>query len=125
MIPEINIIILNNIVKVKYFVFSYGVALPGATLYATAEIVPNEWYHVVFNFINPRIVAYHDGVEVVDTDQEHDFKQTAGMGLVEIGRYQVLIDDPAKYTSVIVDELMFFNRKLTPEEIQILYNQHN
>ena len=104
--------------------FNYAVALPDATLYDDAEIVPNEWYYAVFIFINRRIIVYHNGVEVVNTNLLHNFQQYAGMGLVEIGRYEVLVDDSSKYTSVAVDELMFFNRKLTPEEIQILYNQH-
>ena len=90
--------------------------------------VPTGWFHVVFNYIGPDNgeggTIYHDGVEELRKDyrNNHGYAYAAGSGVVVIGRPYPSSDE--KYTSVMVDELMFFNRKLTLEEIENLYNQH-
>ena len=91
--------------------------------------VPAEWYHLVFNYIEDSpaggnsVVIYHDGVEVGRRAQKVSYTNNAGVGIVVIGRHyvQALEQD---FASVMVDELLFFNRKLTPDEVQILYNMH-
>ena len=43
--------------------------------------------------------------------------------LLVLGRYFVQFQE-TYYASVMVDELLFFNRNLNPQEVQILYNVH-
>ena len=49
--------------------------------------------------------------------------EPAGSGVVVIGRNGPLVDK--EYVSAMVDELMFFNRGLTPEEAKMLYQANN
>ena len=79
---------LNNTI----LVFRYAVSLGSGTVFDTAE-TPQEWYHLVFNFINPGILVYNDGVEVGNTVTMNTYGISEGLGLVVIGRYEVLVDD--------------------------------
>ena len=107
--------------KIQNFIFRYGIVLKSGTVFDSVQ-ASHEWYHLVLNFINPGIVVYHDGVQVVNTGAIQSYETSEGLGLVVIGRYEVFEDDSTEYTSLMMDELMFFNRKLTLEEIQILHN---
>ena len=84
---------------------------------------PTQWFHLVLNYLGPDQGAtiYQDGEEHLHQGLQ-DVTQTAGTGIVVIGRHSPVSDD--RYTSVMMDELMFFNRKLTSNEAQILYNQY-
>ena len=91
--------------------------------------IPTEWYHLVFNYIGESpvgggdsVVIYHDGVEVGRSTQKTSYTASAGKGVVVIGKHLVHLD--LEFASVMVDELLFFNRHLTEEEAQILYNRH-
>ena len=107
--------------------FRYQVFFRTSYITVTFSTVPNEWYHLVFNYIGTNnaegIVIYHDGTEVGSSTQKTSYNNNAGQGVVIIGRYfaQALEQD---FASVMVDELLLFNRKLTPEEVQILHNMH-
>ena len=83
-----------------------------------------EWFHVVLNYLGPDqgLAIYHDAVEMVNGSQIFAHDHSAGPGVVVVGRYFPLTDD--LYASLMMDELMFFNRKLILEEIQVLYNLH-
>ena len=95
------------------------------TNYIKVEIstVPTEWYHLVFNYIGSSnedgVAIYHDGM-VVGSNTQVSYNTNAGQGVVVLGRYFVhtLEQD---FASVMVDELLFFNRKLTSTEVQILF----
>ena len=97
--------------------------LPGVFFVASQQN-PIYWHHLVFNYIGTNgtqgIAVYHDGQEVTGSTNGQTLSTTAGPGEVVIGRYLTTWD--GGYSSVLVDELLFFNRELTPEEIQILYN---
>ena len=57
----------------------------------------------------------------VATDTIHSAQnQTAGNGNVVFGRY--IITSNSNYGSAEMDELVFFNRKLTEAEIEDVYN---
>ena len=55
--------------------------------------------------------------------QKIAYARNARPGVVVIGRYFVQFQE-AYFASVMVDELLFFDRNLTPQEAQILYNRH-
>ena len=81
---------------------------------------------MVYNYIGPNngegVTIYHHGVEEVRQGNRSPHVYPEGSGKVVIGRTRPSRDQ--KYASLMMDELMFFNRKLTVSEIQILYNQY-
>ena len=82
----------------------------------------SDWIHIVGNYIGPQdgqgIRIYYDGIETgSDTTKDGDSEQV-GEGRIVIGR--LATDEDADYASVEVDELMFFNMKLTEPEIVML-----
>ena len=102
----------------------YAQAFPTGAL-AMQTTVPTGWFHVVYNYIGPGngegVAIYHDGVEELRKTDRSTHAYAAGSGVVVIGRAFPSRDE--KYVSLMVDELMFFNRKLTLEEIENLYAQ--
>ena len=78
------------------------------------------------NYIGPAdgqgITVYIDGaLQGSDTSKATRSRQP-GDGRVVIGRRRTNIDQ--KYESVMVDELTLWNRTLTLQEIQAVYNMH-
>ena len=91
--------------------------------------VPTEWYHLVFNYTGESpagggdsVVIYHDGAEVGSSTDKVSYSTTAGQGVAVIGRQ--FVQSELELASVMVNELSFFNRHLTEEEVQILYNMY-
>ena len=103
----------------------YAQAFLGGAL-GLQTTVPSGWFHVVYNYIGPNngegVTIYHDGVEEIRQGNRSPHVYPAGSGKIVIGRTHPSRDQ--KYASLMMDELMFFNRKLTVSEIQILYNQY-
>ena len=87
--------------------------------------IPVEWFHLVLDYLGPEqgLTIHHNGAEKVNESRTVPSDLPSGPGIVVIGRYSPLTDD--SYASVMMDELMFFNRKLSLEEISFLYNLHN
>ena len=110
-----------------FFIIRYYVHLPSNYIKLTISSVPNEWYHLVFNYIGTNnaesVAIYHDGVHVGSSTQKTVYTRNARPGVVVIGRYFVQFQEKY-FASVMVDELLFFNRYLTTQEVQILYNMH-
>ena len=81
------------------------------------------WTHIVLNYIGHEdgqgIRIYTDGVQVGTETARSSGSDDAGDGRVAIGRW-VLTMSNWQYTSLQLDELMFFNAKLTDSEITIL-----
>ena len=80
--------------------------------------VPTEWYHLVFNYIGrfpvsglDSVVIYHDGAELGSSTHKTLYNSNAGTGIVVIGKHFVQLEQD--FASVMVDELLFFNRYLT------------
>ena len=66
------------------------------------------------------IRMYYDGVEVANDTDWHGSSRLPGDSRIVLGRYKT--NDNNNYPSVHVDELMFFDRTLSPFQIQKLYN---
>ena len=89
---------------------------------------PIGWFHIVLNFIQTgedetnfghEITVFHDGEEVITAMFEGFGRSTGvGDGRIVIGRTSTVSDN--EYISVQVDELYFFNRTLTENEISML-----
>ena len=75
----------------------------------------------MFNYKDPtdELVIYLDGVRSSGDLEDNRRSFHAGIGVVAIGR---LYGYNNRYSSVLMDELLFFNRKLTLNEIQLLSN---
>ena len=85
------------------------------------RFTPNQWFHVVFNYFGPEpdekgYTVYHNGDQV--TSQffiENDSRAPQKDAEIVIGRRFTGVD--GFYSSLIVDELLFFNRDLSGREI--------
>ena len=78
------------------------------------------------NYIGPAdgqgITVYTDGAVQGSGTSKGSGSRPPGDGRVVIGRYYTNRDD--RYASVAVDELTLWNRTLTLQEIQAVYNMH-
>ena len=85
---------------------------------------PNGWTHVVLNYIGPNdgegIRIYYDGVEVASNTIKSAQSLSAGDGRIVVGRFYP--DKDERYTSMQIDELIFFNTVLSTNDIKLLYN---
>ena len=76
----------------------------------------------MLNYIGPNdgegIRIYVNGVQVASDNMKIAVAYQSGDGRIVVGRYYT--DSNRLYTSVEVDELIFFNRSLTLEEIKYL-----
>ena len=87
---------------------------------------PDYWTHIVLNFIGPNdgqgIRIYHNGTEVASETEKYAYSSptSAGNGKIVSGRRYT--DHNPRYLTMQVDELLYFNSALTPDQIQSLYN---
>ena len=81
------------------------------------------WTHIAVNYIGPNsgegVRMLVDGAEVASDTTRYGGSYLGGNGRISVGRYWT--NRNKDYTSVIVDELIFFNRYLTSEEIKDIY----
>ena len=81
---------------------------------------PSGWTHVVLNYIGPNngqgIRFYFDGVQVANDTRKRSTTTFAGDGRMILGKQGINVD--ARYASVDVDELLFFNETLSDQSIQ-------
>ena len=105
-----------------FVILRYNMVLSKKAIWATTPI-PTEWFHLVLNLygLNEEwFDIYHNGVDQEsDVNPSSPYNFTAGHGVMVIGRYWST--DHKRYSSVNLDEMFLFNRKLTADEIQILY----
>ena len=85
--------------------------------------LPSGWTHVVLNYIGPEdgqgIRLFYNGTEVANDDTYRCCtQQEAADGRILVGKY--LLDGDNFYSSVQLDELIYFNRALKVEEIREL-----
>lgn len=91
-----------------------------------ADVDLHGWLYIVANFIGPSngegIRIYVNGDLFGSDVEKSDAIRRTGNGKVMIGA--PYIDNPTGYSdgNVTVDELMFFNQKLEPAEILMIYN---
>ena len=78
----------------------------------------------MLNYIGPNegegIRGYMNGVEVANDKHKDGGSRSAGDGRIVVGRGPT--DSNSHYTSVQVDEMMYFNAALTTDHIQSIYN---
>ena len=88
--------------------------------YISHGTIPPGWFHTVLNFIGPDggIRAYHDGVKVGSDTNIHGDGKDNGDRRIVMGRY--FVKSATSYSSVQVDELLFFNQLLTDDKITML-----
>ena len=88
--------------------------------FQTFDTKPSGWFHVVLNVIGPDngIRIYHDGIEVASDTTTHGDPKHNGDRRIVIGRYHAKSE--GTYSSLQVDELLFFNQMLTDDEITML-----
>ena len=77
---------------------------------------------MVFNGPSTGITVYRDG-QAQGTDAFHSSSFSVGNGQLVIGRR--FVDANHNYVSVEMDELIFWNRILSQQEVQELYTQYN
>ena len=62
---------------------------------------------------------FYDGGEVGNDPTKSSGSKSAGDGRIVVGR--IYTESEGFYTSVVVDELIFFNQALTVDDIETLY----
>ena len=84
----------------------------------------NDWFHVVINYFGPNngqgFKTYFDGNLRITDNTKWQHNTSPSNGKIVIGKFFADIDH--YYTSMDVDELLFFNHTLTTQEINSLYN---
>ena len=88
--------------------------------------VSYEWMHLVLSYIGPNygqgIRVFKDGVLASYDRSRFSGTYIAGDARLVVGRKYVDRDD--YYTSVEIDELIFFNEALSDDEVRELYNMY-
>ena len=81
---------------------------------------PFNWFHLVVNFNSTveGFKVYYDGVEVGSGDTWSGKSNRAANGRIVIGRSYTGRD--VEYSSVEVDERLFFNEALSEEQIMMI-----
>ena len=84
----------------------------------------NGWFHVVINYFGANIrqgfKTYFNGNLNVTSTTKFPHTITPSNGKIVIGRAYTEIDNV--YTSMEVDELLFFNHTLTTQEVNSLHD---
>ena len=91
------------------------------SLHVTFADRPSGWFHIVMvlHGAGDELVAYQDKVATRSTEKQLKSNHQLYSGKTVIGR--TYVDDDSNYTSLILDELTFWNRPLTQEEVDQLY----
>ena len=104
-----------------YFLYIRArVNLPGGHFEAYRPVL-NGWTHIVLNYIGPNNgdgIKFYNGAEVMSATTRSHNSFPAGDGRVVIGRY--FTNQDMEYSSVQIDELIYFNNSLTNGEIEFL-----
>ena len=85
------------------------------------------WMHLVINYVGPGnyqgFDLFQDSTLVEGTQSGGNFDATPRDGRLVLGKKYVDEDD--NYAWIDLDELVFFNRKLTASEVMKIYNNEN
>ena len=94
-------------------------------MYRVISKVDNQWVHLVLNFIGPAegFQVFKDGAHVPGLQTKRSYSRPSGAGRLVLGKQYPHKD--GQYSSVDLDELIFFNRKLTEQEVTTFYDNHN
>ena len=104
---------------------SFWVSLSNVYMYQVTSKVDSQWVHLVLNFMRPeeRFQVFKDGTLVPGQQTKKYFSRPLGNGRLVLGKRFPHRDN--FYSSIEVDELVFFNRKFTEPEVIKLYNNYN
>ena len=87
---------------------------------------PSGWTHFLLNYIGPSdgdgIRVYSNGVEVASDTTKTSESFPVGNGRVVVGRFYTNWD--ALYATAEVDEIIYFNKALTIEEIKAVFDAY-
>ena len=94
---------------------------------AMSSVPFNEWHHFACSFIDPddedRFQVFFDGKTSVKFSTFSPLgTSSTGSGRVVIGRVYTNVN--SSYTSLELDELLFFNLALEEQDVQALYQQY-
>ena len=86
--------------------------------------IPTGWTHIVLNYIGPNngegIRGYYNGQEVMSDTDKDGGSYPDGDGRIVVGKTYTDLDQ--LYPSMLINELIFFNKALSPNDIKLLYN---
>ena len=82
---------------------------------------PNGWFHLVINGVGEGLNVYING-ELEGNAGLERYNVESGDGRMVIGRRYTNKDK--YYVTVMVDEMTFWNRNLTTQEIQAIHAMH-
>ena len=101
----------------------------GATFH-TFDNIPrdnkNSWFHVAVNYFGTEegqgFVVYFNGDKVSDNSErsEDESRTVQASGRFVVGRS--FTEEDGHYSSMVIDELLCFNKFLNPEDIRLLYS---
>ena len=104
---------------------SFWVSLSNIYMYQVTSKVDNQWVQLVLNFMGPEegFQVFKDGTISPGQQTKKSFSRLIGDGRLVLGKRFTHRDQ--YYSSIDVDELVFFNRKFTEQEVTKLYNNYN
>ena len=103
-----------------YPTFRFYVTLEDSFFTLSIPKVDNQWIHLVMNYIDEGFEVYQDGGLVEAELNMGIIDATPGDGKLVLGKQYT--DEDYKNVNMDLDELVFFNRKLTEQEVLKLYN---
>ena len=119
---QIVISVVNYTKEQSLYFFSVVVELVNG-YYVTKPNKPSGWTHIVVNYYGSNSTAgikvFFDGTGTAsDTVWSSDSRST-GDGRIVLGRRYT--DQDRDYASVMIDELIYFNKALGDDEINVLF----
>jgi hypothetical protein len=86
------------------------------------EIAPNQWYHIAATYDSSNIRMYVNGVEEgTPTGETRPIDYTGGQQQLKIGVAEAGYGSSQDYFDGTMDDVRIYDRALSPEEIQQLY----
>ena len=82
--------------------------------------VPTGWFYVVLTYQDQTLAAYHNKIVQTGRQVSGAASSLSASGTAFIGKSYVDVDN--HYSSVIVDELVMWNRVLSPAEVVQIYD---
>ena len=103
---------------------SFWVALSNVNLYKLIANVDNQWIHLVLNFkgVGKGFQVFIDGTLVSSQPTIESSHRAPGDGRLVLGRRYPNSDN--FYSSIDLDEVVFFNRKLTEPEVGTMHKNY-
>ena len=91
--------------------------------YGAGVTKPTDWIHFVLNFIGASdgegVRIFINGVLVGSDTTITSYSYTQGDGRIVLGR--MVTNEDKEYASAVFDDLLYFNKALTNEEIRYLF----